>query len=156
MTDIGFETTIWRHWTALWNGEIDQADPESFIADETRVHLPKFGMPPEHTLATRSSVVNWINGFRSFYAPDARFAAELGPWLIDEYVIARWKFTGTWISGAPAGALAASGTAVAISGVDILRIDNSKRIAEYWLTDDQLDLYSQLAAPVPVGQRNEV
>ncbi|MET8080852.1 nuclear transport factor 2 family protein [Streptomyces sp. NPDC005303] len=150
-TDVGQE--IWDSWTGLWNGTGGQ-DPAEFIADDVTVHLPTFGMPPSESLTTRDDVTRWIEGFRSCYRPGARFAAELGPWLVaDELVVARWRFTGTWQGGVPATATAAAGTEVSICGVDILRLEN-RRIAEYWLTDDQLDLYGQLGATIPAGARS--
>ncbi|MEU0965920.1 nuclear transport factor 2 family protein [Streptomyces sp. NPDC005917] len=150
-TDVGQE--IWESWTGLWNGTGGQ-DPAEFIADNVTVHLPTFGMPPSASLTTRDDVTRWIAGFRSCYRPGARFAAELGPWLVGgQLVVARWRFTGTWQGGVPATATAAAGTEVSICGVDILRLEN-RRIAEYWLTDDQLDLYGQLGATIPAGARS--
>lgn len=144
---------IWNFWTGLWNGT-GLADPAEFIADDVTVHLPTFGMPPSSSLTTRDHVTGWIEGFRSCYGPGARFAAELGPWLAGgQFVVARWRFTGTWQGGVPATATAAPGTEVSICGVDILRLENG-RIAEYWLSDDQLDLYGQLAATIPTGARS--
>ncbi|MFD7245425.1 ester cyclase [Streptomyces massasporeus] len=149
-TDLG--QTIWEFWTGLWNGT-GGSDPAEFITDDVTVHLPVFGMPPSASLTTRDDVTRWIEGFRNCYRPGARFAAELGPWLVgDEYVVARWRFTGTWQGGVPATATAAPGAEVSICGVDILRLENG-RIAEYWLTDDQLDLYGQLGATIPAGAR---
>lgn len=149
-TDLG--QTIWEFWTGLWNGT-GGSDPAEFITDNVTVHLPVFGMPPSASLTTRDDVTRWIEGFRSCYRPGARFAAELGPWLVgDEYVVARWRFTGTWQGGVPATATAPPGTGVSICGVDILRLEN-RRIAEYWLSDDQLDLYGQLGATIPAGAR---
>jgi hypothetical protein len=148
----GLGHEIWESWTGLWNGT-GAMDPAAFIADDVSVHLPEFGMPPAASLTTRGDVTQWIAGFRSCYRPGARFVAELGPWLVDErFVVARWRFTGIWQGGVPATATAPLGSEVAIRGVDILRLDQG-RIAEYWLTDDQLDLYGQLGASIPEGAR---
>ncbi|MFC8146683.1 ester cyclase [Streptomyces paradoxus] len=150
-TDVG--QAIWEFWTGLWNGT-GGSDPADYIADDVTVHLPVYGMPPSESLTTRDDVTRWIEGFRSCYRPGARFAAELGPWLVgNEFVVARWHFTGAWQGGVPATATAEPGTEVSIHGVDILRLEN-RRIAEYWLTDDQLDLYGQLAAAIPAGARS--
>jgi hypothetical protein len=149
--DLGQE--IWDSWTGLWNGT-GGTDPAEFIADDVTVHLPTFGMPPSASLTTRDDVTGWIEGFRNCYRPGARFAAELGPWLVgDTFVVARWRFTGAWQGGVPATATAAVGTEVSICGVDVLRLENG-RIAEYWLSDDQLDLYGQLGATIPAGARS--
>ncbi|MGD6747685.1 ester cyclase [Streptomyces sp. BH106] len=149
----GLGHEIWASWTGLWNGT-GETDPATFIADDVTVHLPTFGMPPSASLSTREDVTRWIVGFRSCYRPDARFVAELGPWLVeDRFVVARWHFTGTWQGGVPATATVPAGTEVSIRGVDILRLEG-RRIAEYWLTDDQLDLYGQLGAAIPEGARS--
>lgn len=114
-TDVGQE--IWDSWTGLWNGT-GGPDPAVFIADDVTVHLPTFGMPPSASLTTRDDVTGWIEGFRSCYRPGARFAAELGPWLVgDEFVVARWRFTGEWQGGVPATATAA----MRHRGVDLRR-----------------------------------
>jgi hypothetical protein len=150
---IDLEQEIWDSWTGLWNGT-GGTDPAEFIADDVTVHLPTFGMPPSASLTTRDDVTGWIEGFRNCYRPGARFAAELGPWLVgDTFVVARWRFTGAWQGGVPATATAAVGTEVSICGVDVLRLENG-RIAEYWLSDDQLDLYGQLGATIPAGARS--
>ena len=86
--------------------------------------------------------------FRGSFAT-ATFSCDLGPFSAGAFVISRFRFTGIWQGGRPPTATAASGTATEFFGVDILRLEEG-RVAEYWLTDDQLDLYAQLGA-VPVA-----
>jgi hypothetical protein len=126
----------------MWNGELEIA--EAIIADKLTVHIPRFGMPDPSMVHDPGSMAAWIGAFRGSFS-EARFTCDLGPFPAGGFLISRFSFTGTWRGGRPPTATAASGTAVQFYGVDILRIDGG-RIAEYWLSDDQLDLYAQLGA----------
>ncbi len=130
-------------WLAMWNGDLALAG--DLIAADFRVHLPRFGMPAPELVHDPATMAWWIGMFRQSYAPDAAFRCVLGPFAVGDHVISRFWFTGTWTGGRPAVAVAPPGTPVEFAGVDILRLDGG-RIAEYWLTDDQLDLYAQLGA----------
>ena len=129
-------------WLSMWNGDLALA--WEIIAPELTIHLPQVGMPPESTVHDPQSMAGWIGLFRSSYS-SATFACELGPFVDGEHLISRFRFTGVWIGGRPAIATAPPGTEVNFAGVDILRLERG-RVAEYWLTDDQLDLYGQLGA----------
>ncbi|MCX5276056.1 MULTISPECIES: ester cyclase [Streptomyces] len=138
-----FDTrTLVDQWLAMWNGDL--AIAERIIAPSLRVHLPAFGMPPEEGIDDPETMARWIGLFRSSFS-SASFHCELGPFTDGDHVISRFRFTGTWTGGRPATASVPPGTAVSFAGVDTLRIEHG-RIAEYWLTDDQLDLYAQLGA----------
>ncbi|MCX4546087.1 ester cyclase [Streptomyces sp. NBC_01565] len=134
---------LWDAWNRLWNG--DYAIADDYVSRTMRVNIPEFGMPDPATLSDGPQIAAWIAAFRSSYDDDASITGELGPFFVGDYAIGRWVFRGTWTGGRPVTATAAPGTEVAFRGVDILRFEDG-RIAEYWLTDDQLDLYAQLGA----------
>jgi hypothetical protein len=133
-------------WLRMWNGEL--AIAARIIAPKFTVHLPKFGMPAPDQVHDPATMAKWIGMFRGSFSV-ATFACELGPFSAGDFIISRFRFTGTWEGGRPPAATAASGTATEFRGVDILRLADGL-IAEYWLTDDQLDLYAQLGA-VPLA-----
>lgn len=60
-------------------------------------------------------------------------------------IAGRWLASGTYKGGFP-GSTAEPGTQIKFAGADFLRIENGK-IAEYWLSADQLDLLKQLGMP---------
>ncbi|GAA4321901.1 hypothetical protein GCM10023086_46830 [Streptomyces venetus] len=132
---------LWDAWSRLWNGDFAIAD--TILSRTMRVNIPQYGMPDPATLHDGPSVASWIAAFRSSFDDDARITGELGPFIVGDYAIGRWVFEGTWQGGRPAAATAPAGTRVTFRGVDILRFEDG-RIAEYWLSDDQLDLYAQL------------
>ncbi|MFJ7181376.1 ester cyclase [Streptomyces massasporeus] len=134
---------LWDAWSRLWNGDFAIAD--TILSRSMRVSIPQHGMPDPTTLHDGPSVASWIAAFRSSFDDDARITGELGPFIVGDYAIGRWVFEGTWQGGRPAAATAPAGTRVTFRGVDILRFEDG-RIAEYWLSDDQLDLYAQLGA----------
>jgi hypothetical protein len=131
-----------QRWYAMWNGELDLA--HELIAPQLLMHLPKVGMPPPSAVHDAATMSHWIGLFRSSYS-HAHFACELGPFISENILTARFRFTGTWMGGRPTSATAPPGTAVDFAGVDMLRFERG-RVAEYWLTDDQLDLYAQVGA----------
>ncbi|MFD9336627.1 FAD-dependent monooxygenase [Streptomyces sp. NPDC060028] len=134
---------LWDAWNRLWNG--DYAIADDYVSRTMRVNIPEFGMPDPATLSDGPQIAAWIAAFRSSYAEDAAITGELGPFFVGDYAIGRWVFRGTWTGDRPATATAAPGTEVTFRGVDILRFEDG-RIAEYWLSDDQLDLYARLGA----------
>jgi hypothetical protein len=140
------QVALWENWMELWNGNYAIAD--KIVADKVRLHLPKYGMPDPATIRDRVDLVAWIAAYRSSYADGSLIATELGPFVTDEHIICRWIYQGIWQSGRPASASAAPGTRVTLRGVDILRLEDG-RIAEYWLSDDLLDVYVQLSASLP-------
>ena len=137
---------LWDSWMRLWNGDYAVAD--AVVADDVVLHLPKYGMPDPAVIRTRSALTGWIAAFRSSYPEHGVIATDLGPFVVDDHVICRWIFQGTWEGGRPESATAAAGTPVTLRGADILRVVDG-RIAEYWLSDDLLDVYVQLGAALP-------
>lgn len=132
-----------RQWLRMWNGELEIA--EQIIAPKLTVHLPKFGMPAPNKVHDPGTMAGWIAMFRGSFST-ATFSCDLGPFSVGAFIISRFRFTGIWQGGGrPPTATCASGTATEFFGVDILRLAQG-RVAEYWLTDDQLDLYAQLGA----------
>lgn len=131
-----------RQWLRMWNGELEIA--QKIIAPKLTVHLPKFGMPAPSNVHDPGTMAGWIATFRGSFST-ATFSCDLGPFSVGDFLISRFRFTGIWQGGRPPTATCAGGTATEFYGVDILRLQEG-RVAEYWLTDDQLDLYAQLGA----------
>src|SRR5579859_2215627 len=131
-----------RQWLRMWNGEL--AIAEQIIAPKLTVHLPKFGMPSPSLVHDPATMAGWIAMFRGSFST-ATFSCDLGPFPVGAFIISRFRFTGVWQGGRPPMATAASGTATEFFGVDIIRLEEGL-VAEYWLTDDQLDLYAQVGA----------
>jgi hypothetical protein len=149
------DRALWERWIDLWNG--DFAAAADLVAEELTVHLPQHGMPDPASIGDSGALASWIVSFRSTFR-DAEFTTELGPFSLDDggsrYVAGRWRCTARWDRGArPLGARAASDTGVAYAGTDFLRIDRDGRIAEYWLSDDLLDVYATLGVTVPERAR---
>ncbi|MFI9201793.1 ester cyclase [Streptomyces sp. NPDC053048] len=134
---------LWDAWSRLWNG--DYAIADDIVSRTMRVNIPRHGMPGAETLTDGPQIAAWIAAFRSSFDDNAAITGELGPFIVGDYAIGRWVFRGTWQGGRPATATAPPGTEVTFRGVDILRFEDG-RVAEYWLSDDQLDLYAQLGA----------
>ncbi|MFI9782102.1 nuclear transport factor 2 family protein [Kitasatospora sp. NPDC051984] len=142
---------LWERWVDLWNG--DFAAAADLVGERLEARLPRVGMPEEGTLTDGAALAAWIVDFRSAFR-DARFSTELGPFAVSgpdgrRYLVARWRCEGVWDGGTAQGARAAPGTRVAYSGTDVLRIGPDGRFDGYWLSDDQLGVFSRLEAPVP-------
>lgn len=135
-------TELLQRWLRMWNGELDLA--ETVIAPKLTVHLPQYGMPPAASVHDPASMAHWIGLFRGSYSR-ATFTCALGPFVVGDTMVSRFWFSGVWAGGRPAVATAPAGTPVGFAGVDIVRLVDGQ-VAEYWLTDDQLDLYAQLGA----------
>lgn len=149
------DRALWGRWIDLWNGDFTAA--ADLVAEELTTHLPLYGMPDAASVGDGGGLASWIVSFRSAFR-DAEFSTELGPFTLDgdgsRYVAGRWRCTARWDGGSgPAGARAASDTGVAYAGTDVLRIDGDGRIAEYWLSDDLLDVYTALGVPLPPPAR---
>ncbi|MFF0294309.1 ester cyclase [Kitasatospora sp. NPDC004614] len=138
---------LWSRWMDLWNG--DREIGRRILAPELTLHLPEVGMPPAASIRTPEDFVNWIALFRGSFREDARIRTTLGPFSCGDYLMARWEYRGVWTGGRPATATAPPGTGITLRGADIVRLDAQGRIAEYWLSDDLLDMYAQLGAETP-------
>ena len=98
---------------------------------------------------TRRSAAEAVAAGEATEADAAACGAVEVPVSDDGHVIARWEFRGAWTGHRPAGARAEPGVEVVLRGADILRLDESGRIAEYWLSDDLLDVYAAIGAELP-------
>jgi hypothetical protein len=146
--DRSVRIALWLRWMDLWNG--DRTAAEEILAPELVLHLPKVGMPPAESIRTPRQFAKWVALFRESYGPAGRIRTTLGPFVSDDgHLIGRWEFRGAWTGHRPAGAKAEPGTEIVLRGADILRLDASGRIAEYWLSDDLLDVYAAIGAEIP-------
>ncbi|MFI6488395.1 hypothetical protein [Streptomyces sp. NPDC050564] len=140
---------LWHRWIGLWSG--DFPDSEKFAVGDTIIapnlvcHLAAYEMPESHTINSPGAVVRWIDVWHSYFS-ESKMITTVGPFVSDEHVIGRWSFRGVWQGGKPRGATAPAGTEVFIEGHDILRLDENGLIAEYWVGDNLLDMYGQVAA----------
>jgi hypothetical protein len=137
-------TAVWHRWIDLWNGDFAVAD--TIVAPELLTHLPTFGRSTEgDAVDSPAALVRWIERWRSNFS-ELTAATGFGPFVNDEHIIGRRRFTGLWSGGEPSGATAAAGADVDFMGIDILRLDEDGLIAEYWVGDNLLDMYGQLGA----------
>ncbi|GAA4085587.1 ester cyclase [Actinomadura miaoliensis] len=108
-----------------------------------------------HELVTPGFVGHWperevrgpeqlIEALAQAHAPfdDVTVTLDVGPIVDGERVAARWTFGGRYKGGMP-GATAPPGTAVSLSGHDILRVEGG-RFAEYWVISDVQTFSRQL------------
>ncbi|MEU9481931.1 nuclear transport factor 2 family protein [Streptomyces sp. NPDC048191] len=136
-------TDLWHRWVDLWNGNFDLA--ESVIAPKLQTHLPAFGRPADtEPVDGPATLVRWLEEWRSRFSLSV-LTTDFGPFVNDDYILARRRFTGVWQSGEPLGATAPAGTEVEFAGVDILRVEDG-RISEYWVGDNLIDMYVRLGA----------
>jgi predicted ester cyclase len=68
---------------------------------------------------------------------------DVGPIADEHYMVVRWKMEGTYNGGFPSSSPDAAGRRVALTGTDIVRIEDGK-FAEYWLNVDSLFFLQQL------------
>jgi predicted ester cyclase len=131
---------LWQQWADLWNGK---AGTSELVAPEFTVHAALTDGSPSSALRGPEGLAAMIAQIRAAF-PDLTFTTEVGPLRDGEFLIGRWRADGHYAGGFP-GATAAVGTAIALTGTDILRLGGGQ-LAEYWLNGDTLDLLRQLGA----------
>jgi len=133
---------LFDRWLMMWND--DPRVAREIIAPDLTTHLPKVGMPPLGQVHDPVTMEAWVTAFRSSFE-SGTFRPLVGPLRVDNLLVCHWQFTGIWRGGHPPTATAPHGTPVEFRGVDMLRVHDGL-VAEYWLTDNQLDLYAQIGA----------
>ncbi|GLY64244.1 ester cyclase [Amycolatopsis taiwanensis] len=129
---------LWEKWTALWNGDLSQA--EQVLATDFTLHVAVVGAD-EGTVQGTQGLVDWISLLRTLLGGPT-FTVQVGPLIDGDLLCGRWQIQGHYAGGMP-GATAAPGTPIAFTGTDILRVDNGL-LAEYWLNSDVHVMSAQL------------
>jgi predicted ester cyclase len=132
-------SAIWNKWIAMWNGDLAMAD--QIIAPDYTLHMSPLGGGDLSAYAGPQGMAGWIGQLHAAFDPFV-FEVQVQPLFGEGMIAGRWLANGIYQGGFP-GAKAEPGTAVKFAGADFLRIENGK-IAEYWLSSDQLDLMTQL------------
>jgi predicted ester cyclase len=136
-------TSLWDRWVELWNGDLEQG--EAIVHPEFELHrIPAPHIPDSP--GGREYLIAWVGQTRSFF-DDLRFTAEVGPIVDGDMVAGRWVAEGDYQGGIP-GSTAPAGTRVRFHGNDIWRAEGGQ-VREYWLSDDLLDLATQLGVIPP-------
>lgn len=130
---------IWDKWIAMWNGDLAMAD--RIIAPDYTLHMSPIGGGDLTAYAGPGGMAGWISQLHAAIDPFV-FEVQVQPLFGDGMIAGRWLASGTYRGGFP-GAKAEPGTEVQFAGADFLRIEDGK-VAEYWLSSDQLDLMTQL------------
>jgi hypothetical protein len=68
---------------------------------------------------------------------------DVGPIADEHYMVVRWKVEGTYNGGFPGSSPDTAGRTVALTGTDVVRIEDGK-FAEYWLNVDSLSFMQQI------------
>lgn len=132
-------SAIWQKWIAMWNGDLAMAD--LIIAADYKLHMSPLGGEDLSVYAGPKGMAGWIGQLHTAINPLV-FEVQVEPLFGDGMIAGRWLASGIYRGGFP-GALGELGTEVKFAGADFLRIEDGK-IAEYWLSSDQLDLLKKL------------
>jgi len=132
-------TAIWEAWIALWNGDLSIA--EQIIAPDYTLHMTPIGGGDLSAYAGPAGMAAWVGQLHACFKPFT-FTVQVGPLIQEDLIAGRWLAQGTYVGGFP-GAQAQPGAPIRFAGADFLRIVDRK-IAEYWLSADVLDLLGQL------------
>jgi predicted ester cyclase len=132
-------TAIWDKWVAMWNGDLAMAD--LIMAPDYKLHMSPIGGGDLSAYAGPRGMAGWIGQLHAAIDPFV-FEVQVQPLFGEGMIAGRWLASGTY-SGGFLGAKAEPGMPVRFAGADFLRIKDGK-VAEYWLSSDQLDLMTQL------------
>lgn len=115
---------LWQKWTDLWYNELHLAD--EIIADGFRICLQsEFDLS---AINDAKSVRQWVIDVNTIFR-DAKFTAELGPIITDEYIVTHWSVIGKLGPNKTIGPEGATFTRVL---TEILKVDGDGKISECW------------------------
>jgi predicted ester cyclase len=131
-----------RRWIDdLWHAHVDDLEK---VARE--ILAPDFvGRWPEVDIHGPDKLADWLRGGLVVYT-NPKMRLDIGPVVNGEYSAGRWTFSGEYAGGIP-GATVALGTLVEFSGMEFLRCADG-RIAEYWVSSNEVDSHRQLGFDV--------
>jgi predicted ester cyclase len=130
---------LWLPWGELWNGNLSIAD--EIIAPNFVAHFAPIGNSPAEVHGP-DGLKQWIGGWLAAFS-DYRFTTAVGPLAEDDLVAGRWIFRATYQGGMPGASPAAIGKQIEYVGMDLFRVEGRK-IVEYWLCGDTLQLLQQV------------
>lgn len=130
---------IYKLWMKAWNEDISILNKITDI--DCIVHQERFDGKPSDKLKGVKSLETIILESSNFFR-DIEMTLEVGPIVEDDYISARWIFSGIYKGGMDS-AKVRSGKSISFSGIDILRIKEGK-IKEYWVSSDGIYLMKQL------------
>jgi hypothetical protein len=129
-------------WADMFGGNISLVD--DFVTNDFATHVAPLPWKADvGETAGREAFKQWLSGGLRLLIPDMRFSADVGPIADEDYLVIRWKAEGTYNGGFPGSSPDAVGRTVAITGTDIVRIEDGK-FAEYWLDVDSLFFLQQI------------
>lgn len=132
---------IYNLWIEAWNNDIDLLDE---IADDScTVHQSRIDEQDSEILKGPSALKEMINTSR-YYFREYKMKLVIGPISEDNYISARWNFTGIY-NGNMEGAKAKEGTKISFDGTDIFYLENDK-IKDYWVSSNEISFMKQLKA----------
>lgn len=133
------QTRLVNEWLDFWNGNYALAN--GIVSPDVRVHAALMDGGDGSAVKGPLGMVKLITQIRSAF-PDLHFDVEVGPIIDGEFIVLRWRATGTYAGGFP-GATAPVGTKVIFTGADMLQVQHGL-IKDYWLNADTLLLVNQL------------
>lgn len=130
---------IYLKWMDAWNTDLSILD--DIVSENCVVHQKRTDGKSSYDLTGPEALKGIIiDGLALF--DEAEMSIEVGPIEEDDYVSARWTFTGSFKGGMP-GAKAEKGKEMSFHGMDIFLIKEGL-IHEYWVSSDVLDLMVQM------------
>ena len=129
-------------WADLWGGNTALAD--ELVTDDFVTHVAQMPWAPDvGEMGGREALKKWISGGYRDLFPDMQNSIDVGPIADEHYMVVLWKMEGTYNGGFRGSSPDAAGRRVALTGTDIVRIEDGK-FAEYWLNVDSLFFLQQI------------
>jgi predicted ester cyclase len=128
-------------WSDLWRGDFSRA--EDILAPDFTVHQARPDGSDSESVTGPARLLPEIEQTMAAFG-DITISVDVGPIVDGDLIAARWTLRATYTGGIP-HATAPTGTRVAFSGHDILRVADG-RFVEYWTCTDILDGLAQLGA----------
>ena len=136
------KAALLAQWADLWGGNISLADEP--VTDDFMTHVAPLPWAPDVGRKDgREALKQRISGGYRGLISDMQFSIDVGPIADEHYLMVQWKVEGTYNGGFPGSSPDAVGRTVAITGTDIVRIEDGK-FAEYWLDVDSLFFMQQI------------
>ncbi|GAA2652106.1 ester cyclase [Streptomyces vastus] len=132
---------LYGRWAELWRGDFSQAG--EILAPDFVVHQARPDGSDSESTTGPARLLPEIEQTRAAFG-DITVTVDVGPIVDGDLIAARWTMRATYAGGL-AHATAPTGTKIAFSGHDVLRVADGKFV-EYWTCTDVLDGLTQLGA----------